>query len=268
VTEAFNQMPNSKVRLDEANLAPTKENLEHMLGTNDPGAGLYRIEVGEFGQFDQVSRISSSSIESGETIFNNGVNNNFQAAVRNGTTQVAQLDGAASGYILNFNPTSNLPTDLLEAVGDISGTYFGVGHTELAENLAGVIDTASKSGVTGLRLIGHSQGAAITTSALRYAADNGLNLSAVGSVHLHGAPINDLFVKNSLSRRTGINKASFFTRAQFGDAVHNIFGANFISNPLSLPFSAIRIPHLFSHDATLSPHTVPCFGGRMAFCSK
>jgi pimeloyl-ACP methyl ester carboxylesterase len=156
----------------------------------------------------------------------------------------------------------------VEAVGDISGTYFGFGHTELAENLAGVIDTASKNGVTGLRLVGHSQGAAITTSALRYAADNGLNLSAIGSVNLHGAPISDLFVKNSLSKRTGISKASFFTRAQFGDPVHNIFGANFISNPLSLPFSAVRIPHLFSRDASLSPHTVPCFGGRMSVCSR
>jgi pimeloyl-ACP methyl ester carboxylesterase len=194
------------------------------------------------------------------------MNNNFQDAVRNGTTQVAQIDGAASGYILNFNPTRTFAPDALESVRDITSSYFGFGQTELAENLARVIDTASKNGVIGLRLIGHSQGAAITTSALRFAADSGLNMSAVGSVNLHGAPINDLWAKNSLANRTGIGKGSFFSRAQFGDPVHNILGANFITNPLSLPFSAIRIPQTFSRDATLSPHTVPCFGGRMAMC--
>ena len=78
--------------------------------------------------------------------------------------------------------------------------------------------------------------------------------------------INDIYTKNSLARRTGIGSDSFVIRAQFGDPVHNIFGGNFISNPLSLPFSAIRIPHLFSNDATLSPHTVPCIGGRTAYC--
>ena len=267
VTKAFNQVPNGHVQLDEAAITPTAEDLQHMLGTGDPGAGLYRVEVGPLGEFDRASSITSNGIRSGETIFNNGVNNNFQAAVRNGTTQVAQIDRVASGYILNFNPTNTLIPDTLESVRDITSTYFGFGQTELAENLAKVIDVASKNGVTGLRIIGHSQGAAIATSALRFASDSGLNLSAVGSVNLHGAPINDIFVKNSLASRTGINSSQFFIRAQFGDPVHGILGANFISNPLRLPFSAIRIPQLFSADASLSPHTVPCFGGRTALCS-
>ena len=267
VTKAFNQVPNGHVQLDEAAITPSKENLSHMLGTNDPAAGLYRIEVEKFGAFKSATSISADGLQSGETVLTNGMSNNFQAAVRNGTTQVAQLDGIASSYILNFNPSNTFIADALEGARDIVNTYSGFGQTELAENLAQVIDVASKKGITGLRIIGHSQGAAIATSALRFASDSGLNLSAVGSVNLHGAPINDIFVKNSLASRTGINSSQFFIRAQFGDPVHGILGANFISNPLRLPFSAIRIPQLFSADASLSPHTVPCFGGRTALCS-
>ena len=267
VTSAFNQVSEGKLVLDEANIAPTKGNLERMLGTADPTAGLYRIDVLKNGRFVHASPITSSSVTSGETIFTNGISNNFQAAVRNGTTHVAQLDGAASGYILNFNPTQSLLKDGLEATRDIASTYFGSGPSALAENLAKVVDAASRNGVTGLRLIGHSQGAAITTSALRFAADSGMSLTAVGSVNLHGAPLNDLYIRNSLAKRTGIGKGAYFTRAQFGDPVHNILGGNFISNPLRLPFSAVRVPQLFSSDATLSPHTTPCFGGRTALCS-
>lgn len=267
VTRAFNQSIKGDVQLDENRLAPTKDNLDHMLGTTDPASGLYRIEVGPKGGFDNVTAITADSVRSGNTIFENGMSNNFQDSVRNGTTQVAQLDGVASGYILNFNPTSGFAPDTFESVRDIASTYLGFGQTELAENLARIIDTASKNGVTGLRIIGHSQGAAIATSALRFAADSGLDMNAIGSVNLHGAPINDLFIKNSLAKRTGIGRNSIFIRAQFGDPVYGILGANFITNPLRLPFSAIRIPHLFSGDATLSPHTVPCYGGRTTLCS-
>jgi hypothetical protein len=260
-------MPDGKVQLNENNLAPSKQNMEHMLGTRNPEAGLYEVKVFSDGAIDRVRSISAEGIGSESTIFTNGMNNNFQEAVRNGTTQIAQLDGAASGYILNFNPTKSIVSDAFEAVGDVTNTYFGFGRTELAENLAKVIDMASRNGVTGLRLIGHSQGAAITGSAMRFATDTGLNMRALGSVSFHGAPLNDIFLKRSLARRAGIRADAMFIRAQFGDPVHNIFGANFISNPLRLPFSAVRIPHLFSRDATLSPHTVPCFGGRTALCA-
>ncbi len=121
VTEAFNQMPNSKVQLDEANLAPSKDNLEHMLGTSDPGAGLYRIQRLLMGHLKDVTSYYSRTVSRQTHISTvNGVSNNFQDAVRNGTTQVAQLDGVASSYILNFNPTINLPADLAGS----GGRYF------------------------------------------------------------------------------------------------------------------------------------------------
>ena len=266
ISQAFNPRAAGSTQLDKSRLTPSKEQLGHMLGTNNPGAGLYQIQVGEYGEFHSAAAISAEDLNSLDTIFTNGMSNNFQDAVRNGSTHIAQLDGAASGFVLNFNPTRSLGSDLLESTRDLAGTYLGFGHTELAENLAHVIDTASRNGITGLRLIGHSQGAAITTSALRFAADANLDISSLASVNLHGGPVNDFFVKNSLARRTGLANSQFSIRAQFGDAVHGIVGANFISNPLRLPVSVIRVPHLFSTDATLSPHTVPCPVGRTAQC--
>jgi len=85
----------------------------------------------------------------------------------------------------------------------------------------------------------------------------------VASVNLHGAPLNSLFTGGALSRRAGI---SIVSRAQFGDAVNAILGANFITNPLRLPVSLIQVPYLFSSDPSLSAHTTPC-GTRLQSCA-
>src|SRR5690606_1185292 len=104
--------------------------------------------------------------------------NSFGDAVRNGTTQIFQATGSLpSSYVLNYNPTTSFLGDLFESGRDIAGAYFNAGHSDLAKSLAGTVHGASQNGVTGLQLIGHSQGGAITASALRYASTNSMSMS-------------------------------------------------------------------------------------------
>jgi len=209
-----------------------------------------------------VNQMSNSGLQSHDQVFINGLGNSFKAAIRNGTTQTTQVLGRTTDYVLFFNRSEGLFKDVIEASQDIISTYTGSGASSLAKNLSQSLDYAGLNGVTGVSLIGHSQGAAITTSALRYAADNGLSLNAVRAVNLHGAPLNDGFVTRLLSNRIA---ATVTHRSQFSDAVNAILGANFISNPLRLPVSLVRSPYLFSSDAGLSAHTTPC-GTRVGLC--
>ena len=129
-----------------------------------------------------------------------------------------------------------------------------------------MLDMASSNGVTGLKLVGHSQGGAITASAIRYASKTGLNLSSIGSstVALHGAPVNAWMARNRLSEWAGV---SFVSNHQFGDAVHVLGGLN-VSNPLELPIALLKVPALFSSDPSVSPHTFPCAGNASLMCGR
>ena len=124
----------------------------------------------------------------------------------------------------------------------------------------------SENGISGIQLVGHSQGGAITASAIRYASKTGLNLASLsgGGVSLHGAPVNAWIARTKISNQAGVGVVS---RAQFGDAVHVLGGLN-ISNPLELPIALLRFPALFSSDPGLSPHSLPCGGGSFAICSR
>jgi RHS repeat-associated protein len=263
VASAFDKFGAEQLVVNSNQVPPTEEQMNHLFGPGmEPESGLYRITVGSRGEFEGAASITAANFRNGDILFTNGISNSFADAVKNGTTQVAQLEGIATSYILNFNQTANFGADLIQTAGDIAGTYFGSGHTQLARNLANALDHAERNGITGLRLIGHSQGGAITASAIRYAADSGLGLGAVESVHLHGAPLNNWYTKSRLSKRAGV---PIKNRSQFSDAVNAVFGGNFIANPLRLPASIVRSPHLFSSDSTLSPHSTPC-GSRLNVC--
>ena len=119
--------------------------------------------------------------------------------------------------------------------------------------------------MTGLQLVGHSQGGAITASALRYAGKAGLSLRSLagGGVSLHGAPVNAWMARTRLFDRAGVDVVS---RAQFGDAVHVLGGLN-VANPLEVLISLYRTPALFSPDASVSPHSLPCGGSTALVCA-
>jgi pimeloyl-ACP methyl ester carboxylesterase len=227
---------------------------------------LYRVQVNPDGKLGGIDLITAEDLVTGDVIFTNGVKNGFTEAIANGTTHLKSINLLDSSYVLNFNPTQGVFSDLGESFIDIFGAHTGSSHSALAKDLARVINVASGNGVSALHLVGHSQGGAITASALRYASRSGLNLSGLagGGVSLHGAPVNAYYARTSLARRSGVQVIS---RAQFGDAVH-VFGGLNISNPLEIPVAILRAPALISSDAVLSPHSIPCLGGRAAVCTR
>ena len=245
---------------------PDDSTVHHLYGSSEYPSGLYRIELDGSGMVSGYSRMGVEGLASGDVITTNGMNNVFNEAVRNATVHLHQSGLLESSFVLNFNATEGFIPDLLEAARDIVGAHTGWSHSELARSLADVLDSASSNGVTGLKLVGHSQGGAITASAIRYASKTGLNLSSIGSstVALHGAPVNAWMARNRLSERAGV---SFVSNHQFGDAVHVLGGLN-VSNPLELPIALLKVPALFSSDPSVSPHTFPCAGNASLMCGR
>ena len=246
-------------------LMPEKCTAQHLYGSNEHSEGLYRIFVNDNGVFRSHELMGVDDITSSDVIFTNGIRNGFEKAVRNATVHIHQAGLLSESYILNFNPTQGIFADLLEASQDIIGAHTGWTHSGLAKNLAGVLDQASRNGVGGIQLVGHSQGGAITASALRYAGKTGLNLSSLsgGGVALHGAPVNAWMARNRLGGET---VTRIISRHQFGDAVHVLGGLN-MTSPLEVPIALLRVPALFSADTSLNPHSMPCAGSTSFVCS-
>jgi hypothetical protein len=265
VIEAYSAAQQAEGLASADDLMPPEENLRHLYGRNEPPSGLYRIEISSSGEFSSFSRANASELVAGDVIFTNGMNNGFRAAVRNGTAHLHQAGLLTNSYVLNFNPTHGFVSDILEASRDIVGAHTGLTHSTLARGLADSLHTASQRGVTGLQLVGHSQGGAITVSALRYAGKAGLSLRSLagGGVSLHGAPVNAWMARNRLLDRAG---ADIVSRAQFGDAVHVLGGLN-VANPLEVLISIYRTPALFSPDTSVSPHALPCGGRTSLVCA-
>lgn len=264
VVQAFsNGVPDTGLA-DAGELTPESAEIPHLYGPDGPPAGLYRIHVQGDGALIKQYMIQSDSIVSGDFLVVNGMSNNFSAAIRNATSHLYQTSQLGNSYVLYFNPTQSFLPDLGEALVDMVGAHFGGAHSSLARNLAQTLDALSLRGVSGIHLVGHSQGGAIAASALRYARSSGMNLSSLagGSLALHGAPVNAWLTGRQVTGPSGIGLVS---RAQFGDAVHVLGGLN-ISNPLELPVAILRFPALFSADPGLSPHTLPC-GSRSVLCA-
>jgi RHS repeat-associated protein len=245
-------------------LRPTRSTVEHLQGSNGDSSGLFRVFTKADGTLDTIQPVFPNDISSGDVVFTNGIKNSFSDAVKNATIHLHQKGLLGESYVLNFNPSEGFWADFLEASRDIVGAHSGWTHSGLAKDLAGLIDDVSSRGVVGLQLVGHSQGGAITASALRYAGKSGLNLSALsgGGVALHGAPVNAWMARERLGSRLGIGIESHH---QFGDAVHVLGGLN-LTNPLEIPISLLRAPSLFSGDPSLNPHSLPCGNSTSLVC--
>jgi RHS repeat-associated protein len=264
IVQAHSGSPPSQALASPDRLQPSEAALEHLYGPNGPPQGLYRIDVGPAGVFEKHTAISAADIVDGDVIFTNGMNNGFGRAIRNGSSHLHQSGLLADSYVLNFNPTRGFFADLLEASTDIVGAHTGWTHSSLAGRLAQTLHRVSENGVRGIHVVGHSQGGAITVSALRLAGRGGLNLASIagGGVSLHGAPVNAWLARSALGGGHGVSVVS---RAQFGDAVHVLGGLN-VSNPLEIPVALFRLPALLSPDPGLSPHSLPC-GGTSRICA-
>jgi hypothetical protein len=264
VVEAYSTAKAAKGLVPPEDMVPSEATLQHLHGGGAEKSGLYRIQVTLEGELTNVRRIGLSEITNGDTIFTNGVMNDFSAAIKNGTIHLHQAGLLKTSYVLNYNPTKGFLTDLLEASKDVVGAHSGLAHSGLAKNLAGLVDQLSANGVTGIQLVGHSQGGAITASALRFAQKSGMNLSALsgGGVSLNGAPVNAWLARQRLGARYGIQVVS---RHQFGDAIHVLGGLN-LTNPLEIPIALLRAPALFSGDPSINPHSMPCGSSTMLVC--
>ena len=251
-------------------LAPPKELLpnectgHHLLGANKHSEGLYRIYIRSDGIVTGHKLITPEQIANGDSIFTNGIRNDFSAAVKNATSHLHQAGLLNNSYVLNYNATNGFFADLVEASRDIIGAHTGWTGSGLAKNMANLIDRVSQNGVNGIHLVGHSQGGAITASALRYASKAGLSLQSLagGGVAMHGAPVNAWMARTRLADSAGVTIVS---RHQFGDAVHVLGGLN-VTNPIELPVTLLRAPALFSSDPSVSPHSLPCGGGTNYIC--
>ena len=266
IVQAFSTAKAGSALAKPKDLMPDFVDYQHLYGPNGPPAGLYRVTILDDGAFHGFTPVSASDLASGDVIFTNGLKNGFREAIKNGTSHLHQAGLLKQSYVLNFNPTHGFFPDLLEASKDIVGAHTSWTQSALARNLASTIHQVSENGINGIQLVGHSQGGAITASALRYASKTGMNLSALsgGGVSLHGAPVNAWLARTRIARQSG---AGIVSRAQFGDAVHVLGGLN-ISNPLELPIALLRFPALFSHDPGLSPHSLPCGGAKLAVCGR
>jgi hypothetical protein len=238
---------------------------ELLTSIGDPTqAGLMRVGLNPQGVPVSLQRITSAGINNSDTIATNGMINDLNAAVRNGTTHISKITGSVpSSYVLNFNPTKGFFPDLLEASRDIFATYTGRGGSGLAKRFASDLAEAKGRGVSGLTLVGHSQGGAITTSAIRSLGGSGGLSGTVSALHLSGAPIQSLYANHLSKRSFGVSAVS---RAQLGDPVYGLAGMNFLHNPIRLPMSILSFPRVFSNDWSVSPHTIQCAGARGGVC--
>lgn len=227
-------------------------------------AGFYRVNVNERSQeISSVNRINAGDMKDGDKVFVNGILQKFMQAIITGASHIFQIDSAYSSFVLAYNPTRGLLLDMVESGRDIFASTTGLGHTGMAKELANAMIGAQNSDKT-LLVIGHSQGGAILTSALRYAkSEAGEDSLSNMRLAFHGAPVNN-FLARGLADSVGIDRSNVAIRAQRADFVHYVLGLNSL-NPLRIGASIIMTPALFM-GPDKSQHTLPC-GGPGAVCN-
>ncbi len=170
IVQAFSTAKTGSALAQATDLMPEVADYQHLYGPNGPPAGLYRVTILDDGAIKGFTPVSASDLASRDVIFTNGIKNSFREAIKNGTSHLHQAGLLKQSYILNFNPTHGFFPDLLEASKDIVGAHSGWTQSSLARNLANTIHQISENGIIGIQLVGHSQGGAVTASALRYAS--------------------------------------------------------------------------------------------------
>ena len=225
------------------------------------GGTFFRVTIGENRDIS-VSFIHSSGINNGETVFTNGIVNEIDGAVFNGRDHIYQVDGEYSSFVLFYNLTYGILSDLNEAFDDIDAFESGDGYTTLAIQLGSVMSGLDAKGF-GTRFIGHSQGGAITAASARFAYESSGKLNNV-RIALHGAPINNSFAASSFNK-FGLANGSYHFRAQHNDPVHLIGGGN---GTFGQRFNSVfQFFNLF-RDRTHSPHSLPCAPDPAKVCNN
>ncbi len=187
-----------------------------------------------------VTRVARSEIEGSVRIFENGILNDLNQAVKHGLNHYER-----ESFILAHNPTRGGLADILEtALGKITGT------SSLGRDLAGVlgrIDPATSS------LYLHSQGAQIGMNALKALADAGGSACGLQVFGYGGAT--HLTTSKSIVSWSGATWAGWTMNGL--DAVPNIVGLNAIFAPHRFLTSLLASPLLLAPTGLehLSPHT-------------
>jgi len=172
------------------------------------GGTFFRVTVNEKGD-KSLEFIFAKEILNTDTVFTNGVSNEIDDATRNGDGHIYQVDGANSDFVLFYNPTYGIFSDLNEVNKDINAFETGEGYTTLAKQLGAVMNQLDNAGA-GVRFIGHSQGGAITAAAARFAFETGGKLDNI-RIALHAAPINNSFATSSFQNFGMISSSFKFT---------------------------------------------------------
>jgi len=227
--------------------------------------GLYQVNIDPTQPaITSLAPISVTGIANHSTIFVNGIMQSLMSAIGTGANQYAQIhQGSFRSFVLFYNPTVSFLRDGLETFQDIGASYLGAGYTDLAKDFGDILLYGQQAGMSW-DVIGHSQGAAIVTAALRYTQDlAGKGALSNMNVSLHGGPVRDAHAM-SLASAAGIRAGNVAIRAQGFDFVHYGLGLN-TANPFRMAGSILSIPGLFG-DPDHSQHTLPC-GPQGATCT-
>ncbi len=152
-------------------------------------------------------------------------------------------------FTLFNNPTSG--TGVLGALGDIWETGLDkLGITSApAQALAGVLQSTQAAGHQ-TTWIAHSQGGAIFSEAMRYAATNGTTSLSAHTVQFN-AGANNWLATNAIAHGVGVTVTGYYGSSL--DPVPNVVGLN--GNPFTIPLSVVTAPLIFI--PALSSHTQP-----------
>ncbi|AHF90391.1 type IV secretion protein Rhs [Opitutaceae bacterium TAV5] len=185
-------------------------------------------------------KIPRSAITGDVKIFENGILNDLNAAIKNGWEHYNY-----DSFILAHNPTDGFIADIVEtALGKLTGT------SSLGRDLAGVLEQINPAGSS---LYLHSQGAQIGMNALSHLASKGVSMAGL-NVYGYGGATN-LLTSRAIVKSVGANWAGWTINAF--DAVPNIVGLNAVFAPHRFITSLAAAPFLFSptgHEV-MSPHT-------------
>ena len=175
----------------------------------------------------------------------NGILNDLDAAVQNGLNNVREFFPGTSTFNLLHNPSEGFVRDISETFADKLGLT-----TDIAKQTAGVLQSAQASGQS-LTVVPHSQGGAITASAVDFVNSTGGGALSNISIACFACANNNA-VSGATYAQAGITNVQ--TRASSIDAVPNIIGLN--GNPLEIVGSLLAAPLLLG-PPSVSPHTLP-----------
>ena len=180
----------------------------------------------------------------------NGIMQDFDEGAATASNLERGANHLGGDLLLNYNPSSDLASDSMEASGDILSFLIGTNHSENARVVGLAVFAAKMEGRT-LHVAGFSQGAASTAAGVRLAAAATLGGLSNIDVTLKAGPINNQLARSAFMR-AGIDvQGRAHLSGRNSDAVYTILGFNSI-NPVSWARSIVMAPCLAIDSC--SPH--------------